>query len=335
MEIEYLLSFKTHADVQNFNLIITESENNSFKNHSYRYDKNKYYPKKLPAKKEGLQITIGNKFNLILNKLSETNFNNIITEFIENINYLTVDEYDEFQRVVYCKILSEINYINLYLRFLELVGYVYNHVLDYNLNYLINIIDIKFKFDYLNEEINNDKYNFLIELNRINNIVLIKNLYNYELISQESYNFYENTLLSDKNIFISDIYYWKPVINELNISKLKIILSNTKVIRDKILIENLLNNDNKTELDYVLEEYLVSKDKDNIIKYIHNNCVDSISKTNLCKKIIEKIVNNTELLLDLLKFLINPDSKLLNKIDLTNSYKLIKIDINHIINYFD
>ena len=344
MDIEFLLSFREHTELQNFHINITETEaGNNFKNY-YKNDKNKYYAKKPQVKKE-LTITIINKFNLILNKLSETNFNNIIIEYIENINFITINEYEEFQKIIYHKILSEINFINLYLRFIELINYVYNNVLQYNLSYLLNIVDIKFKQDYLNEEISNEKFNFLKEItnldNRTNNIILIKNLYNYELISNKSYEFYENTLL-DNNNFISDIYYWKPIMNEININKLKNILSNNLIIRDKILIENLLNNNNKTELDYIIEDYFINHESknntDKLINYINNSGYykDSISKTNLCKKIIEKQLENNinNILLILLKKLI--DNKVIHKIELTNSFKLIKnIDITYIIEFFN
>ena len=284
MNIDYLLSFKNHIDVQNFNINITDD--NLFKN--YKYDKNKYYIKKQPLKKD--TTTIINKFNFILNKLSETNFNNIILEFIESINYITIDEYNDFLKTIYIKILSDINFINLYLKFIELINYIYYNVLNHNLSFLINIVNKKFNLDYLNEKINDDNYNFINEFDnptyRINNIRLIKNLYNYELISIESYNSYEDILLTS-NIYIADIYYWKPIMNEINIVKLHNILSNKLNIRDKVLIENLLNNNNNTELDYIIDNYITNNIIDEIINYINNYCKDNISKTNLCKNIIE------------------------------------------------
>lgn len=345
MDIAYLLSFKDFVEVQNFSLNIIDSNINSnlYKNY-YKNDKNKYLKKPFtnPIKKELASIPIVNKFNLIFNKLSETNFNNIIIEFIENINFLTVEEYEEFQKTLYLKIISEINFINSYLRFIELINYVYNNVLNYNLNYLLELVNIKFELDYLKTDFNNEKYNFILELtnndNRINNIILIKNLYNYELISHDLYQYYENILLDySQNKYISDIFYWKPIIDESNIIKLKNILSNNLNIRDKILIENLLNNDNKIELDYVIDEYCINLNYDKFFNHIttSDSYKDNISKINLCKKILELHLEkkSENILLNLLKKLIN--NKILHKNDILNSLKLIKnIKNNNILEFF-
>ena len=319
MDIDFLLSFKDHNDLQN---VFIEITNDNIIKNNY---KNKYYNKKIVVKKE-LTTTISNKYNLILNKLSETNFNLIITEFIDNINYITLSEYEEFQKIIYYKIISEINFINLYLRFIELINYIYNNVLQYDLSFFIKLVNIKFKLDYLNEV--NDKYNFINEINsvdnRINNIILIKKLYEYEIINNKIYNYYEDILLDNNTNNISDIYYLKPNINEINTIKLqKLLLIKDLNIRDKILIENLLYNSNKTELDYIIDDYLNKLDINIIIIYINNNCNDSILKINFIKKNIEKYFENNNInLLNLLKKLIN--NKILNKLDLNNSIKLIK-----------
>jgi len=340
MDINFLLSFKDHLDVQNFFLDIIDSDN-IVKNYN-KNDKNKYFKKPLnnSLKKE---ISSVNKFNLILNKLSETNFNNIIIEFIENINFLTFNEYNEFQKIIYLKILTDINYIDLYLRFLELINYVYNTVLNYNLNYILELVNIKFNFDYL--DIENDKFDFINNLNindsRINNIILIKNLFKYEIITIDQYNFFENFLLDNlKNKYISDIYYWKPIINEINIFKLKNILKTKLNVRDKILIENLINNDNKTELNYIIDNYYLNNNSfEDILDHINNSGLykDSISKINLCKKILEFHLNENykNVLLDLLKKIINYDSKIIDKNDIFSAIKLIKnYDCKNILDYF-
>ena len=329
MNIEFLLSFQDNEKLKNFSLNIIESENyNTWNKSLYKNDKNKYY-KKIPVKKD-LNITIVNKFNLILNKLSETNFNNIINEFIENINYLTFEEYEELQKTIYIKILSEINFIKIYFKFIELINYIYSNVLGYNLNYFINIINSKFHLDYLSIEILdiNDKFYFINEINilesRINNIEMIKQLYKYDLINKIEFINYEKLLLNNSK-FIADIYYWKPDMNEENILKLNEILNNDLCIRDKILIQNLIHNANKTELDYLLNDYLMENNNNivKIIEYINLQCIDGISKINFCKSVIELYnENNNIILLDLIKKLLN--EKIFNKIDLSNSLKIIK-----------
>ena len=314
MDIEFLLQFKNHNEVQNFSINLP-----TYHQPKCKIDYNKK-PQLKQTKKEN-DIPIVNKFNLILNKLSETNFNNIVIEFIENINYITNDEYEDFQKVIYLKILSDFNYINLYLRFLELINYVYNNVLQYNLEYLLMIVNLKFKYDYLNENITDDKYIFITNLiqHRTNNIILIKNLCNYQWINEIS--FYENIILDNKN-YIEDIYYWKPEMNDININKIKEILLTNLTIRDKVLLENILTNSNNTEFDYIINDYIDNNDMTNILNYINNNCIDNISKIKLCKNIIDKYMelNKNEKIINLLKELLKRKMIHKNDLNIKNTY---------------
>ena len=90
MNIELLLSFQNHSELQNLDntLLFTNNKNNLIK-----------------IKKIKHQMTILNKMNLILNKLSENNINNLVSEFIDTINYITLDEYNAFLKNVYLKIV--------------------------------------------------------------------------------------------------------------------------------------------------------------------------------------------------------------------------------------
>jgi hypothetical protein len=312
MDIDFLLQFKNNPEVQNFNINLPTYYQPKIKNETYNKKTSLN-----PIKKD----SIVNKYNLILNKLSETNFNNIITEFIDNINYITNDEYEEFQKVIYLKILSDFNYINLYLRFLELINYVYNNVLQYNLEYLITIVNLKFKYDYLNENIIDDKYIFIKNLiqHRTNNIILIKNLYTYQWINNVS--FYENIILDNEN-YIEDIYYWKPEMNDTNINKIKEILLTNLTIRDKVLLENILTNSNNTEFDYIINDYIDNNDMNNILNYINNNCIDNIAKIKLCKNIIDKYMelNKNDKIINLLKELLKRKIIHKNDLNIKNTY---------------
>ena len=322
MDIKYLLSFKLHPELQNLDKELNINKQNIIKYDTYLNKKKPgIYINKVSLKKD----TIINKVNLILNKLSEINFNNIILEFLETINQMTNDDYEEFQETIYKKILSEINFINLYIKFLEIINYLYNTIQNFNLEFIINCVELKFKFDYLDEDILETKYLFLKNLsgenNRLNNLKLIKNLIDYNLLSSEIIIFCENNLFI-QNKYLSDIYYWNPKINNDNIIKLNNILKNEDLnIRDKVLLNNLLNN--KLIIDTIIEDYIIYNNIEPITNYINNNCIDNISKTTVCKKIIEYYIkNNNDNLILLINNLIS--NKIILKLDVNNSIKLIK-----------
>ena len=69
--------------------------------------------------------TISNKVNLILNKLSENNINNLIIEFISSINQVNDNEFNDILKTFYIKIISEINFIKIYLDFFKKIIYLY------------------------------------------------------------------------------------------------------------------------------------------------------------------------------------------------------------------
>uniref|UniRef100_A0A6C0H7R6 Uncharacterized protein n=1 Tax=viral metagenome TaxID=1070528 RepID=A0A6C0H7R6_9ZZZZ len=311
MNIELLLSFQNHSDLQNLDnsLLFTNNKNNLIK-----------------IKKMKHQMTILNKMHLILNKLSENNINNIVSEFIDTINYITFEEYNIFLKNVYLKILSEINFITIYLKFLELVNYLYYKIFNYNLDYFIHIIKNKFNYDYLDIT-----YEDIIEDNRINNIILIKNLYEFNMIIEEAYISCENILFTQIK-FPSDIYYWKPEINDQTIIKINNMLSNELCFRDKILIESLLTNDTDKsifylELKYIINEYINSNDKQNIINFIITNCNDSITKNNFCIYTCKILDDENEKINKILSIF----KKNISKYDILNIIKTIKNP--NIINY--
>ena len=139
MDIKYLLSFKLNTELQNLDKELNINKQNIIKYDTYANKKKSIvYTNKLSLKKD----TITNKVNLILNKLSEINFNNIILEFLETINQMTIEEYEEFQETIYKKILSEINFINLYIKFLEIINYLYNTIQNFNLEFIINCVEV-------------------------------------------------------------------------------------------------------------------------------------------------------------------------------------------------
>ena len=100
-----------------------------------------------------------------------------------------------------------------------------------------------------------------------------------------------------------------------------IILNETLSIRDKTLLENLINN--MSSNDMIINEYLLNNDITFVINFINIQCPDSITKTKFSKLVIEKYINNSsDVLLNLLKLLIS--NNVIFKCDVINSVKLIK-----------
>ena len=193
--------------------------------------------------------TIINKVNLILNKLSENTINGLITEFINNIGKINIEQYEDVQKTFYLKIINENKFIDIYLQFLKIIDYLYSNVQQYTLEYFFNIIEAKFKFDYNIDNIKLiDKYDFINtlennEIIRSNNLLIIRKLYKNNFIEKELID-YCDTIILNNEIYIIDIYHWfnDEILNDTIIFELKNILKTKKIIlRDRTLLEKLLN----------------------------------------------------------------------------------------------
>lgn len=282
-----------------------------------------------------------NKVNLILNKLSESNLNNLIIEFIELINYLDENDYFELLKIFYIKIISEINFIDIYLIFFRNIIYLYNKILNYSFEEFINIIEIKFKIDYLLLDINpTNKFFFLIKINdeqkRINNLILIKKLVELNFLSENIFVNCSNIILN-QNKYIIDIYKWFEITNiKLNDNYLlkisEILKYNNILIRDKILLQTLYNNNIITDI-FKLECYnIINEDINNIIIFIKNNCTDAIQKNKFCNNlfsyyILYKNDNCFNILDQLFK------NKIIFKSNIHKGYQLLNKNDENIILY--
>jgi hypothetical protein len=317
MDINTFLSYKTHDNCQ-------ELDNNTLKlfNSLIDYNKKKNFnksfnilkSKKINNKKEN----IINKVNLILNKLSDTNSDGLILEFIENINQVDNDTFNEIQKGFFYKILSEIKFIKIYINFLKSIMYIYNSVQKYNLSYFILLVETLFKYNYSLIELDETNL-FLKELNndekRTNNLILIRNLVEYNILSKDVIKECD-TIIINQNIYLSDIYHWYNFKNrKLTNDEITIIkehIKNDISKRDTILLENIINNNLSTntfklESDDIINEYLLNNDSEIIITFINNRCVDAISKNKFCEYLIDYyfINNNVDNILELLEILIN------------------------------
>ena len=283
--------------------------------------------------------TIENKINLILNKLSETNIDNLLFEFVDNINQVTEEEFEEIQKTFYSKIVAEINFIKIYLHFLKYIGFLYNKVQNFNLKYFIDVVYNNFI------NINDD------ESKRVNNLTLIKHLVDYEMVSENVLTECDDILLS-RDKYYTDIYYWFNMRNkELSpqqIDKIKLILNKNISNREKVLLENLINNKLITqnveddyvnitkntlqlEVDNIIDEYLLLKSLEDMKSFIETRCADSITKNKFSECLIDKYFienkNNMNEIVELIKLLLK--NQILLKTNLIKGLTLIYSDWNN------
>jgi hypothetical protein len=224
--------------------IIDSFSNNDLKNKKYKTQQKKVLNVLKNPKIKLIKNKICNKVNLILNKLSENNISNLVIEFIENTKISNLEDYNEFLKTIYFKIISEINFIKIYLNFFELITETYFIVYNFTTEYFFNLIENKFYIDYdLDYDIN---YYFENEQNndnkRLNNLTLINELINLNYFNDEFKNIIEDCLLDQKK-YLSDIHHWfkNNKISNNQLDLIKIILENDIQLRDKVLLENLLN----------------------------------------------------------------------------------------------
>lgn len=314
IDISSFILFKTHSETQELSNEILKKLNLIFPDIDKKRNRNKNKNNVLKTQKILIQKeNISNKVNMILNKLSEKNIDSLVIEFINSINQVSNETYEEILKTFYIKIISEVNFINIYLNFLKIISCVYNKVQQYNLSFLYNIIESKFKNDYTNYEISLiSNLNFINDLNgetnRLNNLLLINKLIEHKLLSENVYKYCDDVILN-QNIFYSDIYYWfsyknkKLTISEEN--KIKEIITTKNIsTRDSILLKNMCSNiqNNKDisnkiesnidtiniESNHIIDEYLMIKSINDIKYFIENRCVDTITKNKFCEILINK-----------------------------------------------
>jgi hypothetical protein len=340
LDLNVFLSFKINNDTQELDNMTLKKLNDLFgcidkKNKKgLKKGVNILKNHKIQSKKDH----IVNRVNLILNKLSESNIDNLVIEFLENINQIELEEYEEIQKTIYLKIISEINFFKIYLQFLKTIGYLYNKVQNYDLSFFYSIMEVKFKLDYLSYTVPS-KFIFVNELEgetkRINNLILIKNFIDTKFISQDLIKECDNIIINQTK-FLPDIYYWfnskSRQLLEDEVKIIKKLLTKDILQREKVLLESLVSKPStiinkptvkqinnvvpeviKTntivlECDNIIEEYILIKSLDDIKYFISNRCIDAISKNKFCEQLVDKYFKgNKEVandIIDLIKVLI-------------------------------
>lgn len=370
LNIELFNSLKSEQECLDLDINIISSINDSFSNNDFKNKKYKIQQKKVQnvlknPKIKLIKDKICNKVNLILNKLSENNIDNLLTEFVENVKISNLEDYNEFLKTLYLKILSEINFIKTYLSFFSLITKIYYSNYNFTTEYFYNLIENKFNLDY--DLINNSNYLFLNELDndnkRLNNLTLINEMINFKFFNDKFKHTIESIILTQDK-YLSDIHHWFKN-NRLSNDQLlivKSIIMNDIQLRDKVLLENLLNGNtskiifktiqfekvnntinqpsqtNTIELDNILEEYFFINNSESLENYIETNCIDAITKNKFCEYLIDKYfkLSNDEYkkIIILFKFLIK--NKILFKSNLSrgllNIYPIKNMSLGRIKN---
>lgn len=273
-----------------------------------------------------LKNKIENKVNLVLNKLSELNFNNLLIEFVESFGKITEQDYINIQKAFYLKMQSDISFIKIYVEFFKIISNIY---CDFKPDFMIKIIEGKVMYDYNKIILDDEDMQFLkeddntpqAETRRINHLSIIRNMINVGFFKSEITATLDAIIL-EQNTYYSDIYYWYQ--NRTLDTKTKNIIknkiqNNTLPLREKVLLDTLINADiqqpvsAKTitkavkapeqsainidtlhiECDNILEEYIYMESIEEVKIFIETRCKDALAKNKFCQYTFLKYFEGT------------------------------------------
>jgi hypothetical protein len=345
MDIESFVSLKTSPELINLSneiiniLTVLAGGKKIFKNINNKGNQLLKNPKI-----QLLKNKIENKVNLILNKLSELNINNLLVEFVETIGKIKEEEFNDIQKAFYQKMQSDISFVKIYINFYKLISKLYILQFNYSNKFMINILEAKFLYDYDNIEYTNefnflmdyeDENNFIISENkRINHLIIIKTMIYSDILNENLENIITEKLLEQRNYY-ADIYYWlqnKTLDTKIKLTIKNIILNNALQLREKVLLDNLIleskndevqneviskpqikeqniNSDTLAiESENIIEEYLYMVSIDEVKIFIDSRCKDAISKNKFCQylfnKYFESNIESTSKMLEFIKTLV-------------------------------
>ena len=264
LDIELFFNLKYNENCLHLDNEIIESIVDTFTNNKNKRVKSQ--PKKALAviknpKLKQMKDKITNRVNLILNKLSENNIDNLVIEFIENVKINNNDDYNEFIRSFYIKLLSELSFFKFYMKFFSILTTTYEKVNGYNISYFYDLIESKFNYDYFNKTNNETEYfKDMDDEKRINNLSLLHELIKINYFNSSFTEYITDNILNQKK-YLCDIYYWlkdskltTPIIEKINL-----ILSDDIQLRDRVLLDSLLNGCSNIEKNQPLNKIIFKK----------------------------------------------------------------------------
>jgi hypothetical protein len=273
--------------------------NNILKKSNIKIKKRKFTPEIIKLKElNNKKKSISSKITQIINKISIVNYQDIVIEFLQNINLDDDDYLQYFNEIFLNKIFTENNFAKSFAYFFK--------DLSYGIKYYFNKdLSLELQENYFNQIINNDKY----EEVKYENLLT----FFYYLIENQYYNkdLYHKIFLElyNNNLFYL-VYIWlslnKEILNKYKfyIEKIdKTKLDNRTIVlldnihkteeKQKIFIKNVKNK-LEVEIENIFEEYLELEDEDEIKLYIKENLKTSDDKLlfkNMCLKHKNKKIN--------------------------------------------
>jgi len=328
-----LLKLKNNTTYQILDEKIINKINNLFSNSNIKFKNKKYKKSSNILKNNNFQLNknkIENKIILILNKVSNDNINKLIIEFLQNINIETKEEYELVQNIFFTKLVKEINMIDNYFNiFINIFSIVYNK-LNIEPYFFINILKNKVYYDYKDIKLSNNFTfisNYKDEIYRINTLKIIK-YFIFKNFFSENIKENINNILLEQNKYIPDIAFWFNK-KDIDIFKDKI-LSKLKLcscMRDKILLENLFDDDINIDINInisnikneydtensfnnlvenIIKEFLYLESNEEIKEFIKTECISADKKNILCSIAIKYFFNqeSTNSIIKLFTYLI-------------------------------
>lgn len=328
IDIKTFIQLKSCSDykileIETINFILNNFEGADIKKNKKNYQFKKSNQILKNPKIKLIKEKNSNKINLILNKLSENNLQNLLLEFFQNIKILSIEDYNEFIKTIYIKMLNEIKFLKSYFEFFKNIIQAYKIANNWDYAYFYDLVENKFNIDYFDLEDENFSFfkDYESEHYRINNLNIIKEMVELNFLSSDFLEILEDQLLG-QNKYLSDIYYYfkDTKISNQNMEKIKLILNIDIQIRDKILLQNLIS-DNICEpkkskiifkkksqtLEFKIENIL-TENLETIQKFIEVNCIETNEKNKFCETLIKLYFNddiNNDKYIDLIITLIN------------------------------
>lgn len=219
--------------------------------------KKKYISVEKKIKLINKKDTINSKVSIILNKLSETNIDNITIEFIETIKQVNTNVFDNVMIECFLKLINEICFIDIYLNFLKTLYIIYNKIQKHSIATFINLMEISFKIFYDNYKIDNTVYlleSHLLFINNLNEydyeqirhnlIILIMHLIKHNILNKDILVVIKSKILNHNKYFV-DIHHF---FNSLKILNKTYSIST----EDKNAINNILLNKKINQRESIL-----------------------------------------------------------------------------------
>lgn len=306
MDIQYLVSFQKHEEVKYleekdakaFSLLFSKSYMKKSKKKIIKPTSNFLNNTKIQSSKDKTK----NKVNLVVNKLAENNFEEILIEFIEIFQEINLEDYNKILSAIFEKIIKDEKFMELFFKFFKDISNIYKFVFNLDYKYFIDLIEKKIKYDYIKEELD-EEFSFLEkydkEENRICNLKLIILLINNNYLNKDIIKEVSKLLVQTNKI--PDIYHWfsnkmikkydkisnynEDLTNKLNqdinnryIVLLKNLLDSNDISYDLELqdeteeeIEEIEEDvsDYEVEIKNILEEYLLIEEFDEVKDFLN------------------------------------------------------------------